>query len=1415
MENSEGGDMDLDNVGQGLAEIVNALNDEISMQIEPFQMPDEIVDDDGDPFVAIRHIEDFIDFFNPLERALARLNQSSSNGEAVEDILEPDIHRNDQQQSSVSFSQHSQPHPHNQTQHVEGSRSTHCQQTLVSNTQNFQYQPYTHNQTQQTEAGGSSTPARQDLQQQSRVHRHIQAEHPPAPTPSTQSTLQQSSDTNRQVGGQVRRPNFNNLEIRRRLNTTRPEDPLDFAAFYTNIGNNLNEAVQEVIRSTSRGDIVQAEIVGENVREHCYLDAVNDPNDVTDAVHNLLDRIAQSNTEVLADNSLELVVQIVFDVNGGGGAKRKLILTTNDEMVQKKKRCLYITYDKDDKLCFARSLAYLLDGSLTVDQATQRARYLQQSVGLTCETAVSLRDVHKFETLVKRKIVIAYRADCERPLSFFETQYPKSEDSVFLLLLDGHYYGIKSVKEFIGKSYFCRQCYKGHKNQEQHSCEGHCHICLDPTCKQQPFKAIHCNDCNKICQNESCFVKHKERRQTSKSETSNCEKYKKCSECSVEYYVKSQGENVKHKCPQAKCTVCGEVLPKGGDEARGNPHLCYMQPLKPEAPCKQIIYYDFETFIGADGKHKPYLVCTKSTKGVEKHWLGLDCVEQFLDYVRNPRFEQSKLIAHNAKGFDAYIILNKMVDMGVNVSVIMQGSKVICFSDTDYKLGYIDSLSFLTMPLSSLPKALGFIDQTKGYFPHGFSSLDHLNYIGPYPDPKYYGVERMSTVHRTKFFEWYEVACKGTFNFAQEALMYCRNDVNILATACEKFREEFLNATGTDPFNSVTIASSCMKVFRNNFLTPKTLAITPTDNYIQQSKSFSRDSIQYLMWVAHSQKIPIIHALNKGEVKIGQYYVDGYALIDGVKYVWEYLGCFYHGCRECYDPTQKCPMSKRPFQEKFDRVKKKIQDLKVKHGIQLVLMWEHEWLRLKKSNPDVREFLRNSKFPEPLIPRKALFGGRTNAFVLRYTAAPGERVMYVDVTSLYPFVNSTCAYPLGHPTIIHDNFDDPQKYFGFIRAKVNPPRGLYFPLLPYKTARGKLVFTLCRTCAELNNQESSCSHNDDERALTGVWVTPEFNKALELGYTVSQITEVWHFDSSSSDVFKAYIDTFLKGKQEASGYPSYVVDQAGREKYIENYETHQGIRLDPSKINVNAGKRQVSKLCLNNFWGKLGQRDNLDKTEIVSSTERFFELLFSGLYEIKAFHFLNDQRSIVQYSYHRRCNVPPSKTANIFAACMTTAYARLKMYAYLERLQSSVLYTDTDSLVYVVKDGESPLELGDYLGDLTDELGGDSIQEFVSAGPKSYAYQTRNSMKTVMKVKGITQTHDTCKRVNFDSIKNLVEGYIDSSGTQTRTIETPQHTIVRNKKGFHLKNRSFMKTFRVVYDKRRLIPHGHTLPFGY
>ena len=75
------------------------------------------------------------------------------------------------------------------------------------------------------------------------------------------------------------------------------------------------------------------------------------------------------------------------------------------------------------------------------------------------------------------------------------------------------------------------------------------------------------------------------------------------------------------------------------------------------------------------------------------------------------------------------------------------------------------------------------------------------------------------------------------------------------------------------------------------------------------------------------------------------------------------------------------------------------------------------------------------------------------------------------------------------------------------------------------------MFPLCRTCADTLQQET-CYHNDSERALHGTWVTLELQKALEKGYQLLKIDEVWHFPKHTDGLFKDYIDTFLKIKQE-------------------------------------------------------------------------------------------------------------------------------------------------------------------------------------------------------------------------------------------------------------------------------------------
>ncbi|KAF0026185.1 hypothetical protein F2P81_020922 [Scophthalmus maximus] len=112
---------------------------------------------------------------------------------------------------------------------------------------------------------------------------------------------------------------------------------------------------------------------------------------------------------------------------------------------------------------------------------------------------------------------------------------------------------------------------------------------------------------------------------------------------------------------------------------------------------------------------------------------------------------------------------------------------------------------------------------------------------------------------------------------------------------------------------------------------------------------------------------------------------------------------------------------------------------------------------------------------------------------------------------------------------------------------------------------------------------------------------------------------------------------------------------------------------------------------------------------------------------------------------------------------------------HLQQPQERALSFDTDSMIYVSKEGESQLKLGNYLGDLTDELEGDRIVEFAAAGPKSYAYKTKNN-RVSMRVKGITQTHECSERVHFDSVKELVEGFVQNNATEA-VLETPQHNI--------------------------------------
>ena len=122
----------------------------------------------------------------------------------------------------------------------------------------------------------------------------------------------------------------------------------------------------------------------------------------------------------------------------------------------------------------------------------------------------------------------------------------------------------------------------------------------------------------------------------------------------------------------------------------------------------------------------------------------------------------------------------------------------------------------------------------------------------------------------------------------------------------------------------------------------------------------------------------------------------------------------------------------------------------------------------------------------------------------------------------------------------------------------------------------KLIFTLCKKCVETKNQ-NYCSHDNNERSFIGTWTTDEVNKAISKGYKI--------FDKTRDDLFKCYIQKFMKIKLESSNYDFKTKD----EEDIFKSKTKKSLDIDIDRFKYNAGLRNISKLCLNSVWGKFGQ----------------------------------------------------------------------------------------------------------------------------------------------------------------------------------------------------------------------------------
>lgn len=655
------------------------------------------------------------------------------------------------------------------------------------------------------------------------------------------------------------------------------------------------------------------------------------------------------------------------------------------------------------------------------------------------------------------------------------------------------------------------------------------------------------------------------------------------------------------------------------------------------------------------------------------------------------------------------------------------------------------------------------------------------------------------------FMLWYESVKEKKFNFMDELVSYCRMDVDILMFGVRKFRDLYGSVTSLNPITrSFTLAGMVFENFRAADLKENVIGVTPVDGYLETRKA-SAEGNAWLDLIVKKTGRNILR-----EQHVGPYWADG---LDG-KDVFEYLGCYYHGCRKCYRDDDRLSGG-RTRNELLADLDKKLSYYDRK-GYTVYCTWGcDKELANDAYFQERKRFWSRMKDMDVKGPRDGLCGGRTENFKLMHDCEEDEEIKYVDFVSLYPYVLKHRDYPVGHGRLITEDIRyEPGKYFGSVCATVLPPRDLLIPVLPVHQD-DKLLFVLCGKCGM---ESGDCSHSDTERAITGTFVSVELDLALSKGYELVSCDYVIQFDQRSREIFSPFINRWLKLKLETSGFPDDVVTEEDKYRFVEETFRREGIRLDKDKIRKNPGLRFISKLMLNSLWGRLAMRGNMWQTSIVPRFQEFMEILADEKREVLAPLFLPGEKSmVVNWRYKEEKDARQNSTSPAIAS-FVTAYGRMKLYELIDQIESvrpgRSLYCDTDSLFFVHKSGDPDIQTGFQLGELTNEEVGKRIVCGLFLAPKSYCYVTRDQNgqeKAVVKVKGITLTDAASKVVNVSAMRDLIVKFMSG---EKEVLAVPQLRFSANKRQQVVRSDRIMKRFQVTSNKRRVIGK-ETVPFGY
>ena len=767
---------------------------------------------------------------------------------------------------------------------------------------------------------------------------------------------------------------------------------------------------------------------------------------------------------------------------------------------------------------------------------------LKQRASLPILEDVGVDQFANYQTVLKNLNIFVHSAQECGSVIFKRPILLESKNDLHILLIDSHYIAIKSMSALLRTEMWCRYCLRGCR--KEHYCRK-CQLCGSSKCQNtesQPTDYLQCNHCNRTFLSQECWNFHL---------VHSCDSKKKCLRCnkivdaSVLYNYKA------HKCGLRYCRVCHAFVSL--DHTRS----CYTQPVtcseKTDPSVEPIlIFYDVESAGSEFGQHHPVLICAEDEFGLKKEFIGGDnkCVDHFMawlgQYKKNLGKRDIAVLAHAGGFYDNIFILQYCYRNKIKVNVLIRSNRILLISFSN-GIKFLDSFSFIPMKLSKIADCFQLSDK-KGYCPF-FAYNTDLSIkpfaTGFFPDKKYFPTSSYTDEkERLAFERWYDEESKYyndnkiVYPLIDKAIIYCHNDASLLKEACLKLRSLFRELTcGQNIFISITLTSAVWRAWRNLYLTENTLAYIPPRDYAT-SKNFSRVANTYLLWKSYELGWPIEFALTAGEKKIGPYFVDGfYREPNGKAHIFTFEGQFWHSTGDNINLDDLHLVYMIPHGENLQKMFQRHTYLR-EFG-ELHVLHETTWNLMVKNDKRIAEFVKNlDSDVDPLQPIDAVFGSRCENFALYHECSlnKGEYIAFWDINSLYPYINLITDYPTGHRIIIHGTTlkitQDWIKYYGVVKVKVLPPKDLYIPLLPCKI-RGKLIFCLCKKCAEQCNPiRNSCDHSDEERSWTGTYTTPELTKAVSLGYCVLKVYQLYHFENRSK-IFERFVKHFYSIKLEA------------------------------------------------------------------------------------------------------------------------------------------------------------------------------------------------------------------------------------------------------------------------------------------